>query len=188
LQELEALNYLLKTVGADSVDSINSLHPQAESAKEWLDTTRQQTLGNVWWFNREKTCYLDVNGLIEGYVPLSVIPYDKNMIYRSTGFRDNLNHENKAFADVLCEYVSFDLPWIEIPETIQHLIKIKAAIEFVRAEINDESIIRTLEKILIAASVAASSMNIRQLRINKMDSPRPGRVMHRVKPWWRPRN
>lgn len=175
----------MKAVGGSRIDSIDSLHPQAVQARLTIDNTSVLIQNGIWWFNRELDAYIDTTKPI-----LKVKTGDKHMVWRNstTGFRDTLNHTDVQADTVVCEYVVYELPFEDLPESVACLIMYTAAEEFIRSEIGDEDKIRGNSIFMKQAAIRAKSENTDNLNINHMDFPRVARVTGRIRPHWRSRN
>lgn len=197
---LQAINFVLNMMGERNVYSEESSYPEAMRVKERLDWVSEDIQSKPWWFNTSRGVYLtEVNGVIpDSAGVLSVVTSDKKYVLQGNKFKDTSTGEDVSAADVLCESVSYKLPWDRLPKTVQGLIRVTAALDMLSTDINhgqinqpyenDQSKIQPLNFLKQQLEVRMREEDLRHRRINIVESARIGRVMGRIAPWGRKRN
>jgi len=143
--KLDAINFLLNLVGATSVESEDSAHPQVAAIKSRLEEANELVQRRGWWYNTARDIEVDVgsSGLREGI--LRAVPANKRIIVTGDIFWE-VNSANQITSGVvLCEEVIYKLSWGMTPYCIQELIMYVAAVGLVRTDIEDEEKIKGLE-------------------------------------------
>lgn len=140
MNELEAMNMLLRLIGSSPVNSLDTPHPDAANAKATLDRIREQAQRTGWWFNIDYDITLQAGS--DGRIELpkqysTVIFRDLNYIKRGKYVYDRVKQTNKINGPVCLQRVTTILPWEEMPEVMCDYVAYFAASQFVRDELED---------------------------------------------------
>jgi hypothetical protein len=134
--KLEAVNYILRSVGQAPIDSLESELLEAEVAEAALNTASKEIQGMDWGFNREERMkfYPDVNGEI--VLPANTLKVDASdtlLYYIQKGNRlyDKEKHTFvfPAGRAVELDFVFF-LDWEDLPEAARRYIYTTAARQY----------------------------------------------------------
>ena len=148
MTKLEALNYLLNNVGAASVASLGSLHPQAVAALTKLDQATEEVQRQGWWFNRTRNTSVNASTdteLLAGR--LLSMRADKQYVLRGNVIWDTTTN-SQVVSTVVLRYATWLIDWDKMPSIAQDVTKTTALLHFVRSELEDEEKVAKLEILL----------------------------------------
>lgn len=139
--ELEAVNYMLRTIGERPVASLGSGTPvtKATIARDILRDESRSFQEKGWSFNSETEYPLVPLSSKEIAIPANVLrcdPVDKTQDYVSRGAKlyNKTDHTFQFDGTVYVDIVWF-LPWEELPESARKYVKIRAARVFQKQSI-----------------------------------------------------
>lgn len=175
MELLDAVNEMLHLVGAESVDSIESTHPQAEAAIEHLNAASKRVQRKGWWFN---TVYGKL--LAEG-TPVKVILQIRGIQYLKGKFINTATQEELPNTTPI-HYAIYLQEWANIPEVAQDVILHVAMKYFVRDELEDPAKEANIDRLIGGAMVLLQEEHLAQEKINAFKNPQVAHVLHRVAP------
>jgi hypothetical protein len=190
MNNLDALNIVLDAIGVYPVTSYDSPHPDAVRARQKLELHTDAMLTRGWWFNKELSFTLLPNIDDEIVIPEdalvidSVDPWDR---YSKRGSRlyDPINHTYKIYESVIVDMI-IDLPFNDIPISVQTYIARAAAVEMAVAREGDQQKIQALNAELMKAKSEAFADEIRNSNYNAFLTGLPARLIASVRPTvWR---
>lgn len=139
--ELEAINTLLKAIGSQVVNSVNTEHPDVQNARRVIREVLVESQQRGWWFNTEYnvTLYPNVNREISVSSDVHSIQPSSggDVVLRGKRLFNAVTNTYKFDCNVVCNTLIRIMVWEELPESLQSYIKYKAASSFVRDEIGD---------------------------------------------------
>lgn len=148
MTKLEALNYLLNNVGAASVTSLGSLHPQAVAALTKLDQATEEVQRQGWWFNRTRNTSINTSSNVELLAGrLLSMRADKQYVLRGNVIWDTTSNL-QATSTITVRYATWLIDWDKMPSVAQDVTKTIALLHFVRSELEDEDKVAKLEILL----------------------------------------
>lgn len=189
MTEIEALNMLLRLVGASPVNDLESKQPDVPNAKATLNRLRKQLQQRGWWFNMDYGVQLvrDVTGFIE--VPtsyLSIIPPAQSYFVERGNRLYNLETNSYIFTeDVQVDRAVRELQWDEQPSIMQTYVAYAAGAQFIRDELEDAVKQRDLEKSAAQALIAVQKQDLEEGRYNMFSQARVRRARLGVQPYKR---
>jgi hypothetical protein len=143
--ELEAINYILATIGESPVNSVNDEFVDAALARDLIRQVSRSTQVRGWSFNTEYnwTFTRDVNDEVN--LPANAlkisIPYERHLIIRGSKIYDNYNHTNALTANYIGELV-LGLNFEDTPEVFRNFVTIRAGRLFQDRSIGDGALHR----------------------------------------------
>lgn len=139
--ELEAVNTMLKAIGSQVVNSVNTEHPDVQNARRVIREVLVEAQQRGWWFNTEYnvTLYPDTNKEISVSSDVHAIQptVGGSVVLRGKKLFNAETNTYKFDCNVVCNTLIRIMVWEEVPESLQAYIKYKAASSFVRDEIGD---------------------------------------------------
>lgn len=188
MNELEALNMLLRLIGSSPVNSVTTPHPDASNARTTLHRIRRQAQRRGWWFNIDYnvTYQPDENGNIR--IPdeiSSFVAEDKNYIQRGKNLYNKYNN-TYIFTDnvIACRTVRI-LDWDDMPDCMQEHCAYFAAAQFVRDELEDPQKQQDLEKSAGQAMLDVKKQDLEEGRYNMFNQRRVISARAGVQPYHR---
>ena len=139
MEELEALNLLLRAIGSDPVNSVSTQQPDAANAIDTLNRYRKKAQKRGWWFNIQYNVIFQVAGG-EIRIPkeyTTVIFTDPALVKRGTRLFDKVNNTYKMTENKTASRTIYTTVWNEMPVSMQEYVTYLAAASFVRDEIED---------------------------------------------------
>jgi len=139
MEELDALNLLLRAIGSDPVNSVSTQQPDAANAIDTLNRYRRRVQKRGWWCNIQYNVVFQVASN-EIRIPkeyTSVIFDDLNLVKRGTRLFDKVKSTFQFTENVTARRTIYTLPWEEMPESMREVVAYMAASSFVRDEIED---------------------------------------------------
>lgn len=187
MQELEAMNVLLRAIGSSPVNSLNSPQPDAANARATLTRNRRKAQLRGWWFNIDyrTVFYKDSSNEITIPEEISSITFDENVniVKRGKRLYDSFRNSYK-FDDSVTSHTSIRiLPWEELPESMQEYVTYTSAAEFVRDEIEDRSKEETFKQDAALAMIAIKKEDLAAGQYNTFDKSRVRRARAGQRPY-----
>ncbi len=139
MEELEALNLLLRAIGSDPVNSVSTQQPDAANALDTLNRYRKKAQKRGWWFNIQyKVVFQVVGGEIR--IPkeyTTVVFDDTTLVKRGTRLFDKVNNTYQMTENKTAARTIYTTVWDEMPTSMQEYVAYVAAASFIRDEIED---------------------------------------------------
>jgi hypothetical protein len=188
----------MNMLGRENVYSEDSSDPIAMRVKERLDWNSEEVQSDIWWFNVKRNVYLtEVDGVIQEEMKvLNVIPVDSKYVLQGNKFTDVTLGEDADAVNVLCEMVSYKLPWDRLPKVVQGLLRVQTALDLLATDMNhsgtekpyenDQAKIQPLNYLKKELEIRMREEDLRQRRLNMKNSTRVKSVLSRIRPWRKP--
>ena len=165
MNELEALNMLLRLIGSSPVNAVDTDHPDAANARATLKRISRRTQRKGWWCNIDYNVILRPNErgeiIVSGEVS-SLVPQDPNLTLRGTRLYDKRQQTDKFTADVTVTRLVHILDWDDMPQVMQEYCAYYAASEFVRDELEDPN-----KEASLRESAAASFLDLKKQELEE---------------------
>lgn len=188
MNELEALNMLLRLIGSSPVNNIATPHPDAANAKTTLNRIRRQAQRRGWWFNIDyNTTYApDENGniLIPDEIS-SLVAEDKNLIKRGKKLYNKLAQTFVFTTSIVACRTTRILEWDDMPECMQEYCAYFAAEQFVRDELEDPQKQADLKSSAGIAALDVKKQDLEEGRYNMFNNARVLQARAGVQPYQR---
>jgi hypothetical protein len=186
MEELEAINMLLRAVGVSPVNSVDTPYPNVANARATLTRTRRKVQGQGWWFNIDYgvTFVRDDNGIIR--IPTTiraVVMQDTRYIQRGNRMYDRVAQTYTFTCDLTAIRVVRVLEWGDMPPSVQELCAYTAAAEFVRDELEDPQKSSEFAQLAGTAGIAAKKQELEEGRYNMYQQPQAQRMRLGVQPY-----
>ena len=142
MDELEALNLLLRLIGSSPVNSLGIAHPDAVNARATLDRLRRRAQQRGWWFNIDYNVgYIaDPQGIVRIPKEISQIIFqDKNLVVRDNKLYNKCTQTAIFSSTQYATRTVRILEWSDMPNTMKDFCAYSAGAEFIRDELEDPS-------------------------------------------------
>ena len=186
MDELEALNLLLRAIGSSPINSLDTDHPDSVNARSTLTRMRKQTQLQGWWFNIDYQVifYPQTDGSILIPKTISKVVFeDRYLVNRGGKLYDKLNQTYVFVEGKLATRVQYITPWDEMPVSLQLHATYFAASHFVRDELEDESKATAFREEAATALVNMKKDDLEQGQYNIFDKARVHRARVGVRPY-----
>lgn len=171
--KLEAINVMLQAIGEAPVADIEDTgNADVVSALDVLSEIRVSVLTRGWYENtiEESTLSLTVDNKIP--TPsnvLRLVPIDNSSDVKATirgDFLFDVENNTNIFDAALKVKLIQDLPWEDLPEHLQHFIKVRAARTLVQRDLGDGVETRFTAQDEARAEAEARKIDTRQKKLN----------------------
>ena len=176
MEELEALNLLLRAIGSDPVNSLKTNQPDAANAIDTLNRYRKRVQKRGWWCNIQYcVVFQPDNGVIRIPVEYTTAVFaDANLVKRGTKLFNKLTNSYQFSTNQIATRTIYILPWEEMPASMQEVVTYQAAASFVRDEIEDPIKVKEFKE---EAGLAALDLKKEDLEQGQYNSFNKTRVM-----------
>lgn len=189
MEELEAMNMLLRAIGSAPVNSLETNHPDAVNAKATLDRWRKQAQSRGWWCNLDYEVTFTRDS-VTGEIPVALhiskaIFQDKSIIIRGNKLYNKATQSYVFTENPVATRVQYTLLWEDMPESMQRHAAYAAAKAFVMDEIEDQSKAREFAQDAGIALVDLKRDDLEQGGYNVFNKTRVMKARRGVRPYGR---
>ena len=185
MEQLEALNLLLRAIGSDPVNSVSTQQPDAANALDTLNRYRKRVQKRGWWCNISYCVQFQVVGT-EIRIPKeysTVIFNDPSLVVRGTRLFDKYANTYQFSESKIAARTIYTLPWDEMPDSMSEVVTYQAAQSFVRDEIEDPTKSKSFQQEAAMAMVDLKKEDLEQGQYNSFDKKRVIRARVGVRPY-----
>jgi hypothetical protein len=188
MEELEALNMLLRLIGSTPVNSLGTARPDVANAKVTLDRIRKLAHKRGWWFNIDYNVTYQADPtskeIVVGKEIISFVGQQASQyVVRGTRLYDKNCQTYQIGKSVLAYKIVRILDWDDMPNSMQDYCAYLAAMSYVRDELEDESKIRQLANDTQAALIELKRDDLQQGQYNIFNHSRVRRARAGVQPY-----
>mgnify|MGYP003651996047 CR=1 FL=1 len=186
MDELEALNLLLRAIGSSPVNSLETDHPDSVNAVSTLNRIRKQAQLSGWWFNidycvvfnpQEDGCILVPSTISK------IVLENKYLVNRGGKLYNKLDQTFSFTESQTASRVQYVTPWEEMPISLQLHVTYFAAAQFVRDEIEDNAKVKEFMQEAAIARLDMKKDDLEQGQYNIFDKARVIRARVGVRPY-----
>lgn len=186
MDELEAVNMLLRLIGSSPVNSLDSNHPDVANSKATLDRFRKSVQRQGWWFNTDYNVILnqDSSGVIK--IPetfATVVLEDQKLIVRGGQIYDRVNQTSRGLTNVKAYKIVHILDWEDLPATAQSYCAYAAAVEFIRDELEDPNKQNDVKQSAAQELITLRNQDLEESRFNIFNKSRIVKARAGVRPY-----
>ena len=190
MDELEALNMLLKLIGSNVVNDVTTAHPDVANARTTLARLRKRAQKRGWWFNIDYNVIYQPDPITkEIIIPAEITTFvakDTAGVIKRGGKLYNKYDQTYQFEEnVQAHRVVRILEWDDMPESMQEYCAYSAAVEFVRDELEDLEKQRDLAGSAGIALIDVNRDDLEQGQYNTFNKSRVRRARAGVNPYAR---
>ena len=140
---LDAINFVIAQVGATATDDENDTLPDVTDAKLRLEEADLWLQKKGWWFNTDLDVELSPDENDQIPIPagtLKILTHTSGfLLLRDDGFMYNPYTQSNLFPDT--DHFHLDLiirlPWVDLPQSAQDVIKLHAAQQMIIIRLED---------------------------------------------------
>lgn len=188
MTELEALNMLLRLIGATPVNDINTTYPEAANARATLTRIRRKVQKRGWWFNIDYSLCYEPNEDGEVVVSndiTSLVAEDRRYILRGTKMYDKVNQTFQHACTIRAIKTIRTLQWDDMPESVREHCAYFAGAEFVRDELEDYDKMKSLMASAGQSLIEVKKEDLESGQYNMFDTQRTLQARKGVQPYHR---
>jgi len=186
MDELEALNLLLRAIGSSPVNSLDTDHPDSVNARTTLNRIRKQAQLTGWWFNidYQVVFHPQPDGFILVADVISKIVLENKYLVNRGGRLYNKLDQSYTFKDSqMAIRVQYITPWDEMPVSLQLYVAYFSAAQFVRDELEDGAKVAAFREEAVNARLDMKKDDLEQGQYNIFDNHRVVRARIGVRPY-----
>ncbi len=188
MDELEALNMLLRLIGSSPVNSVDTNHPDAANARATLNRISRRVQRKGWWCNIDYNVTFQPNEegviLVPDTISSFVAP-DSGYTQRGGRLYDKRNNTYTFTACVIATRVIRVLEWDEMPDIMQEYAAYYASAEFIRDELEDPQKELSLQKSAASSLLDLKKQELEEGQYNIFSNSRIARSRGGVSPYAR---
>jgi hypothetical protein len=165
MDELEALNMLLRLIGSSPVNSLDTDHPDAANARATLTRVSRRIQRRGWWCNIDYNVTFSPDNTGQIKVPDTVSSFvaeDHHLVPRGNKLYNKLTNTYTFSSNVTARRIVRVLEWDEMPPLMQDYCAYFAGAEFVRDEIEDANKEASLQR-----SAASSLLDLKKQELEE---------------------
>lgn len=177
LTELDVVNAQLASMGEAPITSLSLPHPYVAAGLNELRKASRQTQAVGWWFNVGSYDLVpdpDAEYVITGQLPCGVLairaPYGLAISLRGEKLYDHIAQAIRQ-KPVYGVRVTYELPFDELPPSVQQYVADKAVLAFQKQYDASDSRTRLCQQDVAASYVIMNQEHIRTIKMNKFRNP-----------------
>ncbi len=188
MNELEAMNMLLRLIGSSPVNDITNSHPDVANARTTLNRIRKQAQRRGWWFNTDYDVIYQPNETGEIIISdeiSTLVAESRNYVKRGNKLYDKrlqtFNFANNVLVNRQVRYIE----WDDMPDAMKDYCAYFAGAEFIRDELEDLQKKKDLQQSAGIAMLDVKKQDLEEGRYNSFQSARALRARGGVRPYGR---
>lgn len=188
MNELDAINMLLRLIGSSPINNVATPHPDAGNARATLNRIRKQCQRRGWWFNIDYGVVYQPQS--DGKIVIAdeistFVAEDKGVVQRGKFLYNKYNNTYIFKSNVVAQRIVREVEWDEMPSCVQEYCAYLAGAQFVRDELEDNQKQRSLEESAGIAMIDIKKQDLEEGRYNVFDNSRIARARLGVRPYQR---
>jgi len=188
MEELDAVNMLLRAIGSSPVNSLSNSHPEVVNARTTLRRVSKREQNRGWWFNIDYDVVYQRNSSNEISIPEEVVKFvAENAAYVKRGRKlyNNRDQTYKFECDVTAVEQVRAFEWDECPTTLQLYAAYLAGAEFINDEIEDTAKEDRFNQKAGLAKIELDKEDLQSMKVSVWHNPRIIRARGGVMPYQR---
>lgn len=186
MDELDAVNMLLRLIGSSPVNDLETPHPDVANARTTLDRMRKQLQRKSWWFNTDYGVELQPN--TQGYIEIpktynTIVFECGEYVVRSGKVYDKTIQSAKINKVVKVHLIVHILDWDDLPKTAQDYCAYQAGSQFIRDELEDPSKSQQLDTDAVKSYVQLKNEDLVSNNYNMFSKARVVKARAGVRPY-----
>ncbi len=179
MEELEAVQMLLRSIGSSPVNSLSVAHPDVANARACLERLRKSTQRRGWWFNLDYNVVYPQNELGEVAIPKEITKFiadDVRYVKRGRKVYDAHNQTFKIGMDITAIKTVRALQWEQMPASLQVHAAYLACAEFISDEIEDSTKEQKYARLAGIAKIDVDAEDLESSKVNVFNGARVARA------------
>lgn len=188
MEELEAVNMLLRAIGSSPVNTLSVAHPDVVNARACIDRLRKSVQKRGWWFNTDYNIEYQANGAGEVIIPKQITKFvsnDVRYIKRGRKVYDSSNQTFNINTSVTALKTVRQLEWADLPSSVQEYAAYLACAQFISDEIEDTNKEEKYQRLAGISKVDVDSEDLDSARVNVFGGSRVSRARAGQQPYQR---
>jgi len=179
MDELEAVQMLLRAIGSSPVNNLDVAHPDMANARACINRLRKSVQKTGWWFNTDYNVVFQADVLGEVRIPKEVtrfIASDAQFVKRG---RKVYNSQTQTFnigASVTALKTVRSLEWAELPASIQEYAAYLACSQFISDEIEDPAKEEKYQRLAGISKIDVDEEDLESIKVNVFHNSRVSRA------------
>lgn len=179
MEELEAVQMLLRAIGSSPVNNLTVAHPDMANARACINRLRKSVQKTGWWFNTDYNVVFQADASGEVRIPQEVtkfIPAEATFVKRG---RKVYNSQTQTFnigANVLALKTVRSLEWAELPASMQEYAAYLACAQFISDEIEDPAKEEKYQQLAGISKLDLDEEDLESIKVNVFHSSRVRRA------------
>tara|TARA_R110000851_G_scaffold138046_1_gene274188 strand:+ start:1055 stop:1651 length:597 start_codon:yes stop_codon:yes gene_type:complete len=179
MEELEAVQMLLRSIGSSPVNSLSVAHPDVANARACLERLRKSTQRRGWWFNIDYNVVYQKNGVGEVLIPKEITKFvadDVRYVKRGGKVYDAHNQTFRINKNITALKTVRALQWEHMPASLQVHAAYLACAEFISDEVEDPAKEDKYMKLAGIAKVDVDAEDLESSKVNVFHGARVSRA------------
>lgn len=189
MDELEALNMLLKLIGSNTVNDVTTNHPDVANARTTLDRIRKRAQKRGWWYNIDYNVIFQPDPTTkEIVIAKEIVSFvgDRNLhVVRGGKLYNKIDQTFQFEENITAHRLTRNLEWDDMPASMQEYCAYFAAAEFVRDELEDPTKQKSLETSAGIALIDVKQDDLEQSQLNSFQKSRVAQAKAGIAPYSR---
>ena len=179
MEELEAVQMLLRAIGSSPVNNLNTAHPDMVNARACLDRLRKSVQKTGWWCNTDYNVIYHADAQGEVRIPKEItrwIPAEATFVKRG---RKAYNSQTQTFnigRDILALKTVRSLEWEDLPASIQEYAAYLACAQFISDEIEDPAKEEKYQRLAGISKIDVDEEDLESIKVNVFHNSRVRRA------------
>lgn len=187
MNKLEALNIVIGAIGVPPVTSYTSAHPAAVEGRVHLARFNEEIQAKGWWFNRDTDLLLHPDTVYSKILipsnTLSIDATDPNApVVKRGSYLYNTDKNSFEFDSAVEVNMISEVPFDDVPVTIQGYIAWSAALEFGAIKEGDQNKLDRIERRVFSLKSDSMASELRHGNYNSTTRGVPLRILAGIRP------
>ena len=186
MNELEAVQMLLRAIGSSPVNNLDVAHPDVSNARSCLDRLRKSVQKRGWWFNLDYNIIYQADAKGEVNIPKEITKIvADNVRYVKRGRKVYDSHAQTFIinTNVTALKTVRTLEWNDMPASIQEYAAYLACAQFISDEIEDPTKEEKYHKLAGISKLDVEEEDLDSARVNVFNNSRVARARRGVTPY-----
>lgn len=188
MNELEAVQMLLRAIGSSPVNNLDVAHPDVANARACLNRLRKSIQKRGWWFNQDYNVTFQVNSVGEVTIPKEITKFvsdNAQFVKRGRKVYDTCNQTFIINTNIVAIKTVRSLEWEDMPASIQEYGAYLACAQFISDEIEDAAKEEKYEKLAGISKIDVDAEDLDSATVNVFNNDRITRARGGVIPYQR---
>ena len=188
MNELEAVQMLLRAIGSSPVNNLDVAHPDVANARACLDRLRKSVQKRGWWFNLDYDVIYQADEKGEVKIPKEITKFvadDARYVKRGRKVYDQYSQTFILNTNVTAIKSVRALEWDDMPASIQEYAAYLACAQFISDEIEDPAKEEKYHKLAGISKLDVDEEDLDSSRVNVFNNSRIARARGGVIPYQR---
>tara|TARA_R110002096_G_scaffold142061_7_gene297151 strand:+ start:7466 stop:8062 length:597 start_codon:yes stop_codon:yes gene_type:complete len=186
MNELEAVQMLLRAIGSSPVNSLDVAHPDVANARASLNRLRKSVQKRGWWFNQDYNVVFQVNSVGEVTIPKEITKFVSDNVSLVKRGRKVYNTSTQTFlinTNVRAIKTVRTLEWEDMPASMQEYAAYLACAQFISDEIEDTNKEEKYQRLAGISKIDVDEEDLDSAKVNVFNNSRVSRARGGVTPY-----